>query len=272
MKISFFRIGRYFLIAVSFIVLNGCSSVATQDTEGPFVVHETEHNEPAMNTLETLGVDENTIHAVDIYDPWEGMNRSIYNFNAQLDDYLLLPVIDGYQRYIPLFLRQGIHNIYRNFSSFNHTVNSGLQLKGKATLNNSLRFISNSTIGILGVFDVATGMGYPEMQEDFGQVLGYWGVSEGPYLVLPFFGPSNLRDGTGLVVDFYIAEIYLQEFGMNEGSEAWLYFYYGLMGIDQRDKVDFRYYDSLTPFEYDFIRMMYTAQRRILIGGRDVGK
>ena len=246
---------RLSILVCVLILLQGCSTVETQDINA----------EPATYTLESLGVTENMTYAVDVYDPWEGMNRSIYNFNAQLDDYLLLPVIEGYRSYIPLFLRHGIHNFYLNLTSFNHTFNAALQFKGKTTANNGMRFIANTTIGLLGVFDVATGMGYPMIQEDFGQVLGYWGVSEGPYLVLPFFGPSNLRDTTGLVTDFFIADIYLNAFGMN-GSERWVYFYYGLMGVEKRDTIDFRYYDSLTPFEYDFIRMMYTAQRQILIG------
>jgi len=244
------------MIVFAYLILQGCSSVEIQQS----------NDEPAMNTLESLGVKPDTTYAVDIYDPWEGMNRRIYNFNAELDDYILLPVIDGYRAYIPLFLRQGIHNIYSNLTTINHTVNAALQLKGKTTANNGLRFISNSTIGIFGIFDVATGMGFAKIQEDFGQVLGYWGAGEGPYLVLPFFGPSNLRDTAGLGADFLIADVYLDAFGMNNGSPTWLYLYYGLMGVDKRADVDFRYYDSLTPFEYDFIRMMYTAQRRILIG------
>ncbi|MDX2503215.1 MAG: VacJ family lipoprotein [Gammaproteobacteria bacterium] len=239
-----------------YVLLQGCSAVAIQD----------EPDEPAMNTLETLGVKPDTVYAIDIYDPWEGMNRRIYNFNAQLDDYLLLPVINGYRAYVPKFMRQGIHNFYSNLTSINQTLSAALQLKGRTTVNNGMRFISNTTIGIGGIFDVATGMGFPKIEEDFGQVLGYWGVEKGPYLVLPFFGPSNLRDTAGLGVDFMVADLYLDAFGMNQGSESWLYLYYGLMGVDKRANIDFRYYDSLTPFEYDFIRMMYTAQRRILIG------
>ncbi len=252
---------RIVLILSVYIVMQGCSSAQIQDA-----TLQNSNEEPAMNTLESLGVNPDTTYAVDIYDPWEGMNRRIYNFNAQLDDYLLLPVIDGYRSYIPLFLRQGIHNLYSNLTDINHTLNAALQLKGKTTVNNSMRFISNTTIGIVGIFDVATGMGFPKIQEDFGQVLGYWGVSEGPYLVLPFFGPSNLRDTAGLGADFLVADLYLDAFGLNEGSESWVYVYYGLMGVDKRATTDFRYYDSLTPFEYDFIRMMYTAQRRILVG------
>lgn len=255
---------RYSLIIIVYAMLQGCSSMHLSEENSMLQGQQ----EPAMNTLESLGVPSNTVYPVDIYDPWESMNRSIYNFNAQLDSYVLIPVVDGYRAYIPKFLRQGIHNIYSNLTSVNHTVNSALQLKPQTTANNGMRLISNTTIGIGGLFDVATGMGFPEIKEDFGQVLGHWGVANGPYLVLPFFGPSNLRDTTGLVGDFFIADIYLDGLGMNGGSNAntWVVFYYGLMGIDLRANTDFRYYDSLTPFEYDFIRMMYTAQRRILIG------
>jgi len=254
---------RIVLIVLAYVVLQGCSSITVvQDNSA-----QDNKSEPAMNTLESLGVPSDTVFAVDVYDPWEGMNRSIYNFNAQLDYYLLIPVVNGYKAYIPKFLRQGIHNIYNNFSTVNHTVNSALQLKGSKTVNNGMRLISNTTIGIGGIFDVATGMGFPRMKEDFGQVLGYWGIGNGPYLVLPFFGPSNLRDTAGLVGDSFISDIYLEGLGMNGGSNSntWIVFYYGLMGIDVRDNLDFRYYDSLTPFEYDFIRMMYTAQRQILL-------
>lgn len=244
------------VICIMLLILQGCSSMELQP----------QIDDPAMNTLESLAVSPDKTYAVDVYDPWEPMNRKIYNFNALLDDYLLIPIVDGYRAYVPKFLRQGVHNFYKNLTTINHTLNSALQLKGRNTLNNGMRFISNSTLGLGGIFDVATGMGFSEIQEDFGQVLGFWGVREGPYLVLPFFGPSNLRDTAGLGMDFAVADLYLDQFGMNEGSEKWVYFYYGLMGVDKRANVEFRYYDSLTPFEYEFIRMMYTAQRRILIG------
>jgi phospholipid-binding lipoprotein MlaA len=252
---------KYFVLIV-FILLQGCGIVSTVTQDDKV----TQDDEPAMNTLEKLGAAPDTVYAVDVYDPWEGINRKIYNFNAQLDDYLLLPVIRSYQAYIPRFLRQGINNFYNNLTSINHTLNAALQLKGRTTFNNGLRFISNSTMGLAGVFDVATGMGFPEIQEDFGQVLGHWGVKNGPYLVLPFFGPSNLRDTTGLGVDFIVAGVYQDALGINEGSEKWVYLYYGLLGVDTRANIDFQYYDSITPFEYEFIRMMYTTQRRILIG------
>lgn len=255
---------RVALIVLVYSVLQACSSVAVHNV--PVEEQVGTLNDEAVFTLKSLGVPPDTVYAVTIHDPWEGMNRRIYNFNAKLDEYIMLPVISAYRGYVPRFARQGIHNFFSNLTTINNTLNAALQFKGRATVNNGMRFISNTTIGIFGLFDVATGMGFPKINEDFGQVLGYWGVREGPYLVLPFFGPSNMRDTVGLGMDFFVADLYLNEFGMNQGATEWVILYYALLGIDARDNIDFRYYDSLTPFEYDFIRMMYTMQRRIQIG------
>lgn len=256
MKLNGFITLNRLSILILLLVLQGCSSVTLQE----------QNETPATNTFKSLGINADTKYAIDVYDPWEGMNRKIYNFNAQVDTYILLPVVDGYRAYTPRFLRQGIHNFFQNLTTINHTLNSALQLKGRSTFNNGMRFIANSTIGLAGLFDVATGMGFPRIQEDFGQVLGHWGVGDGPYIVLPFFGPSNLRDTAGLSVDILVTDAYLDALGMNQGSEGWIYLYYALLGIDTRANIEMRYYDSLTPFEYEFFRMMYTAQRRILIG------
>ncbi|MCU7938482.1 MAG: VacJ family lipoprotein [gamma proteobacterium symbiont of Bathyaustriella thionipta] len=259
MKNSFIKtalLRQYILIFVVLLLLSACSAVPPQEAA---------HEEPAMHPVSDI-VKDDVIYPIDVYDPWEGMNRHIYIFNAHMDDYVLLPVLEAYQNYVPFFLRRGIHNFYSNLTSFEHTVNSGLQLNGEATANNGLRFLSNSTIGLFGVFDVATGMGFPEMKEDFGQTMGYWGVGEGPYIVLPLLGPSNLRDTTGLATDFFIiSDFLLNETGMN-GNEGWLYFYYMRYGVDARAKVPFRYYESGSPFEYETMRLLYTSGRKVMIG------
>jgi len=243
------------LLMVVIILLQACSAVPPQEAINA---------EPAVHDVNDI-VKKDKVYPIDVYDPWEDMNRNMYIFNAHMDDYVLIPVLDAYQKYVPHFLRQGIHNFYSNLTSFEHTVNSGLQLNAEATVNNGLRFISNSTMGILGIFDIATGMGFPEMKEDFGQTLGYWGVGDGPYIVLPLLGPSNLRDTTGIAVDFFIVSEYLlDEVGMNQ-NEGWLYFYYIMYGVDARAKVPFRYYENGSPFEYETMRMLYTNGRRVLI-------
>lgn len=127
-------------------------------------------------------------------DPLEPMNRSISRFNDTVDDYVLKPVSTTYRDATPELVQKGVRNFFNNLSDLWSTVNNGLQLKGRDTAESLMRFVVNTTVGIYGVFDVATPIGLQRHPEDLGQTLGYWGVPDGPYLVLPFFGPSTLRD------------------------------------------------------------------------------
>jgi phospholipid-binding lipoprotein MlaA len=135
-------------------------------------------------------------------DPLEPMNRSISKFNDTLDDNLLKPVATGYRDYIPQPVQTGVGNFFGNLSDVFSTVNSGLQLKGRDTAESLMRVVVNTTLGIYGLFDVATEIGLQRHREDFGQTLGYWGVPDGPYLVLPVFGPSTVRDASTLPLEF----------------------------------------------------------------------
>ncbi|MFC0710597.1 MlaA family lipoprotein [Azorhizophilus paspali] len=143
------------------------------------------------------------VAAVAEEDPWEGVNRAIFRFNDTLDTYFLKPVAKGYQAITPQFLEDGVHNVYRNIGDVGNLANDLMQAKFHDASVDSSRFLFNSTVGVLGFFDVATKMGLDRNDEDFGQTLGAWGVSSGPYVVLPFFGPSTVRDGGGLLVDAY---------------------------------------------------------------------
>jgi len=135
-------------------------------------------------------------------DPLEPMNRSISTFNDALDDNVLKPVATGYRDYTPELVQTGVNNFFRNLSDVLSTVNNGLQLKGHDTAESFMRVTVNTIFGIYGIFDVATPIGLERHPEDFGQTLGYWGVPEGPYLVLPLFGPSTVRDTSALPLDF----------------------------------------------------------------------
>ena len=135
-------------------------------------------------------------------DPFEPMNRSISKFNDALDDNVLKPVATGYRDYTPQPVQTGIGNFFRNLSDVFSTLNNGLQLKGRETAESLMRVVVNTTLGIYGIFDVATEIGLQRHPEDFGQTLGYWGVPDGPYLVLPVFGPSTVRDGAVLPLEF----------------------------------------------------------------------
>ena len=135
-------------------------------------------------------------------DPWEPMNRQIHGFNTGLDKVTLKPIAKGYQKVFPQFLRKGIGNFSSNLRSPLNAINSFLQGKGKTGLSESGRFLVNSTIGLLGILDVATAMGLEKHNEDFGQTFAKWGVPDGPYVVLPFLGPRTLRDAFAVPLNF----------------------------------------------------------------------
>ena len=137
-------------------------------------------------------------------DPLEPMNRQVAKFNDVLDDNVLKPVATGYRDYTPTLVQTGVTNFFRNLGDVLSTLNNGLQLKGRDTAESLMRVVVNTTLGIYGVFDVATKIGLERHPEDFGQTLGYWGVPNGPYLVLPLFGPSTVRDTSVLPLEFSV--------------------------------------------------------------------
>ena len=136
-------------------------------------------------------------------DPWEGFNRVVFKFNDTLDTYALKPIAQGYQFITPQFLEDGIHNMYRNVGDVRNLANNVLQVKPHAAGVDTARLLMNTIVGVGGFFDVGTKMGLQRNDEDFGQTLGYWGLSSGPYLVLPLLGPSTVRDALGIYPDSY---------------------------------------------------------------------
>ena len=141
------------------------------------------------------------MHAGDQRDPYERLNRSVSGFNDYIDDHVVRPIGKIYKTAIPKPLDQGISNIFSNLNDIVVIANDILQLKLDQALSDIFRFLFNSTIGILGLFDVSTHLGLVKHHEDFGQTLAVWGFSSGPYLVMPFLGPTTLRDGAGFGVD-----------------------------------------------------------------------
>jgi phospholipid-binding lipoprotein MlaA len=138
--------------------------------------------------------------AQDPRDPIEGFNRAVFAFNEGLDTVLIRPVAKGYEAVLPGLVRTGVSNFYNNIADVFISVNSLLQGKPADAVGDAARFVFNSTFGIAGVFDVASEMGIEKHNEDFGQTLGRWGVGPGPYLVLPVYGPRDVRDAAGLAV------------------------------------------------------------------------
>lgn len=137
----------------------------------------------------------------DARDPFERFNRSVYRFNDALDRGVARPVASAYVKVTPAPVRSGVSNFFRNINSATVIANNLLQAKPKAFFNETLRLVVNTTIGIGGLFDPASQFGIPAGDEDFGQTLGRWGVRSGPYVMLPFLGPSSVRDTVGVAGD-----------------------------------------------------------------------
>lgn len=138
-----------------------------------------------------------------VNDPFEGYNRAMYSFNDTLDSAIIKPVAQGYDAIVPTGISQGVSNFFSNLNEITVILNDLLQLKFGQAIDDAGRFALNTTVGFGGVFDVATLAGHKKNNEDFGQTLGVWGVQPGPYLVLPIFGPRDVRDTVGLAADFY---------------------------------------------------------------------
>ncbi len=134
-------------------------------------------------------------------DPWEPMNRGIYGFNHAVDKVTLKLVARGYRKVVPQFARRGVTNFSENLFTPRSALNNFLQGKGKAGFSDIGRFIINTTIGVGGLFDVASAAGFQEYGEDFSQTLAVWGLPEGPFVFIPFLGPHTLLDAIALPVD-----------------------------------------------------------------------
>jgi phospholipid-binding lipoprotein MlaA len=197
-----------------------------------------------------------------IWDPLEPWNRGVYNFNKVADDYVLLPAVRAYEFVVPDFAEERVTDFFNNLLEIRNGLNGALQLRAEPTGQAIGRFMINSSLGVFGLFDVDTPLGYPVHDEDFGQTLGWWGAGTGPYLVLPILGPSNLRDTTGLVADtaanstLPLASTINEEVFFNPAV-------YALYVVDRRRIQAFRYYESGNAFEYDLVRYLYTRKREL---------
>ena len=144
------------------------------------------------------------ISSDEVNDPFEELNRKTFEFNEKLDSTILRPTAEVYSKF-PQKVKTGVTNFFNNLEEIDTSVNQLLQGKPKRALNDMTRFLINSTIGIAGLFDVASKMGLERHEEDFSQTLAVWGVPEGPYLMLPFLGPSTLRDTASLPVSSFLS-------------------------------------------------------------------
>ena len=170
----------------------------------------------------------------EIYDPLESINRAVFGFNNVADKMVLEPAAKGYKK-LPSPVQSGIGNFISNLKLPLVAVNQLLQGQGKNAAESTGRFLVNSTIGIFGLIDVADDLGLEQKQEDFGQTLATWGVGDGFYVVLPLFGPSNLRDTSGMIMTMMTDPV--NAYAANQG-EAWVIpLRTAVNAVDQRSKI-----------------------------------
>jgi phospholipid-binding lipoprotein MlaA len=196
--------------------------------------------------------------ARDPRDPIEPFNRTMYKFNDTLDRALIKPLAKGYRAIMPAPVDKGITNFFSNLDDVGSAINNLLQFKLTRAASDTGRVLVNSTVGILGFFDVASNMNLEKYGEDFGQTLGAWGVGPGPYIVLPVLGPSGGRDAVGLVVDWYTDPVTYVD------PERAKYGLIALRGIDKRADLlgASRVLEEAALDEYEFVRDAYLQKRR----------
>ena len=216
---------------------------------------------PMAACSSTSSMDHQTSYYDEISDPLEPVNRAIFSFNGVVDTFIIRPIAEGYRYVLPEAARDSVQNFVRNLRTPINLVNQVLQADFGGAADTTGRFLVNSTVGVAGLFDVAEGWGMPYEQEDFGQTLAVWGVPNGPYLVIPIMGPSNVRDTVGMVGD-----IAADPFVWNANSthnDTMLYAKAGLATVDNRarliDPLDELRRDSID--YYAAIRSVYTQFR-----------
>ena len=216
----------------------------------------------AVNAKDALSSDD---------DPLEPINRAIFGFNEVIDDTVLEPVAKGYRAITPDPVEDSVSNFFNNLGEINTIINSTLQMKLDKTISSTSRFVINSTVGIFGLFDVASSLGIERQREDFGQTLGYYGVPTGPYLVLPFFGPSTFRDAPGFYADIAVersispvhTELHHEERQVIQVTNV----------IDTRANLlqATKILDTAAKDKYIFLRESYLQKRaKMVVDGKDI--
>lgn len=211
--------------------------------------------------LYVTGCATTTHTAPDPRDPWEGWNRSVQSFNDDLDDYVMKPVAKGYRWITPSFVDKGVSNFFSNLDDIGVTINDLLQGKFSQSGQDASRFLVNTTAGVAGLIDVASMIDLYKHKEDFDQTLGVWGMPTGPYLVLPFFGPSTSRGIGGLIGDAVMNPITYVGTPAVSG---------GLFALNATDtRADYLGMEKVATEaaidRYQFFRDSYFSQRRYLV-------
>jgi len=196
-------------------------------------------------------------------DPFESYNRAMYNFNEGFDRHIAKPVAEVYRDVMPVPVNKGISNFFSNLDDVVVMINDLLQLKFEQFAQDTTRVIFNSTFGLFGFIDVSTEWDLPKHKEDFGQTLGYWGVPAGPYFVIPFLGPSTIRDSAGLATDYvYFDPVFNR---VDDPAMTWSLFTLNLVDLRADLLGVKRLLDTAALDPYVFTREAYLQRRQRLV-------
>jgi phospholipid-binding lipoprotein MlaA len=194
-------------------------------------------------------------------DPFEPMNRAAYQFHDVVDTAVVKPFVQAYVDVVPLLIRTGVSNFYNNIDDLFSAFNGLLQGKPDKFGNDMGRVILNTGFGVAGIFDLASEMGIERGNEDFGQTFGVWGAAQGPYLFIPFLGPTTVRDGTGLLVRLSVGPIgYIRDVPVRNSLYVLNYVDLRAQALGAGALVDTAALDR-----YLFIRNAYLQHRRFLV-------
>ena len=200
----------------------------------------------------------------DSRDPWEPLNRAVFGFNERMDAWVLKPVALGYKRVTPDPVEGGVTNFFANLNEVPNILNNALQWKWGKVANSTGRFLLNSTIGLAGFVDVAAAAGLPRNDDEtFGQTLSYWGAPAGPYVVLPFLGPSTVTDTAGLPLDQLMHPTHYS------GDNAARIQFVVADAVDLRARL-LKSEDFISGDRYTFIRDAYMQRRAYLVADGEI--
>lgn len=237
---------KIIFILITFIFI-GCSNVKTAEDK---------HIVSPSNYDFKLHLKNTESSIIEVYDPLESINRRIYYFNSQLDHWVVLPLSYSYSFFLPQTIRTGVKNFFNNLYEPVTVFNGLLTLDSHITFTGFTRFAINTTIGIAGIFDIASLMDIKEDKFTLNETLSYYGVNQGMYLVIPILGPSDLRNISSQLTTFILRNP-LDPTSIYTGALWHDLAIKSIGAIDTRSRINFTYYSLGTPFEYEYIRLLY---------------
>jgi len=255
----------YLLLFACSVVLGACGGIAKSTRIDPALNLAPTSFHTEVNHWPEPG--DHDLDVMEVYDPWEPMNRNIYNFNAVVDEAIIYPATKAYETVLPDPAEKGVHNVIQNLNEAPVLVNCLLQGRLEKSFITTSRFFINSIFGIGGLMDVASSSeGLQKQEEDVGQTLGVWGFGSGPYFVMPILGPSNVRDTFGFGGDFLLLLMQMKYVYRAIGvknTQTVAITELIIRGLNRRADTPFRYHSTGSPFEYEMIRFIYTKKREL---------